>query len=81
MCLLAYCNICYIACSTCKPCKIVPNTAIGRLYHMCLRFTSSNKKYSIGAFTSKNNKGKKENLRGFATGLIYSDKIVLEYKL
>ena len=31
---------------------------------------SENKKHSIGAFTSRNNKGTKENLRGFATGLI-----------
>ena len=34
---------------------------------------SENKKHSIGAFTSRNNKGTKENLRGFATGLIYND--------
>lgn len=40
---------------------------------------SKDKKHSIGAFTSKNNKGNRETLRGFATGLIYSDDVVLEY--
>lgn len=33
----------------------------------------------IGAFTSDNNKGSRENLRGFATGLIYDDSIIVEY--
>lgn len=40
---------------------------------------STNKKHSIGAFTSQNNKGDSVNLRGFATGLIYSDSITIEY--
>lgn len=40
---------------------------------------SKNKKYSIGAFTSKNNKGDRERLRGFATGLVYGSDIILEY--
>ncbi|MDR0566636.1 MAG: hypothetical protein LBG47_06335 [Prevotellaceae bacterium] len=40
---------------------------------------SSDKKQSIGAFTSINNKGDKKEPKGFATGLIYSDKITLEY--
>jgi len=35
----------------------------------------------LGAFTSKNNKGKKEDMRGFSTGLIFSDNITLEYYL
>jgi len=42
---------------------------------------SNDRKYSIGAFTSENNKGKKDNIRGFATDLIYSDQITLEYYL
>jgi len=42
---------------------------------------SSNKRHSIGAFTSINNKGNRENPEGFATGLIYGDRIVLEYYL
>jgi hypothetical protein len=40
---------------------------------------SNDKKHSIGAFTSVNNKGDEKNLQGFATGLIYSDKVTLEY--
>lgn len=40
---------------------------------------SNDKKHVIGAFTSINNKGSKENILGFATGLVYSDKITLEY--
>ena len=40
---------------------------------------SADKKQTIGAFTSANNKGTKEELRGFATGLIYSDRIFIEY--
>ncbi|MDR1341968.1 MAG: serine protease [Prevotellaceae bacterium] len=39
----------------------------------------SDKRQSIGAFTSVNNKGTKENPQGFATGLIYGDKVTLEY--
>jgi parallel beta-helix repeat protein len=42
---------------------------------------NSDKTHSIGAFTSVNNKGTKENLREFATGLVYGDKITLEYYL
>lgn len=33
----------------------------------------------MGAFTSRNNKGTFNNPRGFATGFIYGDNIVLEY--
>lgn len=40
---------------------------------------SKDKKHSIGAFTSKNNKGDREKIRGFATGLVYGDGVVLEY--
>ena len=40
---------------------------------------STDKKQYIGAFTSKNNKGDRENLRGFATGLIYGSDVMLEY--
>lgn len=37
------------------------------------------KKHSIGAFTNINNKGNKDNIQGFATGLLYGDTITLEY--
>lgn len=40
---------------------------------------SKDKKQYIGAFTSKNNKGNRENVRGFATGLVYGNDVVLEY--
>ena len=40
---------------------------------------SYDKKHALGAFTSANNKGTKDNVQGFATGLVYGDKIVLEY--
>lgn len=40
---------------------------------------SKDKRHSIGAFTSKNNKGDRENLRGFATGLVYGSDVMLEY--
>ena len=40
---------------------------------------SKDKKQILGAFTSRNNKGDRENMRGFATGLIYGDDVVLEY--
>ena len=40
---------------------------------------SKDKKHTIGAFTSKNNKGDRNNIRGFATELIYGDDVVLEY--
>jgi parallel beta-helix repeat protein len=42
---------------------------------------SNDRQHSIGAFTSVNNKGTKENLKGFATGLVYGDRIILEYYL
>ena len=42
---------------------------------------SEDRKHSIGAMTSVNNKGEKENVQGFATGLIYGESIVLEYYL
>lgn len=40
---------------------------------------SKDKKQAIGAFTSENNKGERENVKGFATGLVYSDDVILEY--
>lgn len=40
---------------------------------------SKDKKYSIGAFTSRNNKGSRENIRGFATGIVLGDDVMLEY--
>jgi len=40
---------------------------------------SKDKKHSIGAFTSKNNKGSRDEIRGFATGLIYGNEVILEY--
>ena len=40
---------------------------------------SYDKKRTLGAFTSANNKGTKDKILGFATGLVYGDKIVLEY--
>ena len=40
---------------------------------------SSDKKQHLGAFTSRNNKGSRTNIRGFATGFIFSDDVVLEY--
>ena len=40
---------------------------------------SKDKTHSIGAFTYKNNKGDSLNIRGFATGLIYGNDIILEY--
>ena len=36
-------------------------------------------KQYIGAFTSKNNKGDSINVRGFATEVIFSDEVTLEY--
>ena len=41
-------------------------------------FTPDKQQY-IGAFTFQNNKGDKSNLQGFATDLLYSDEITLEY--
>lgn len=40
---------------------------------------SKDQKHSIGAFTSQNNKGDSINVRGFATGLVYSNDVILEY--
>ncbi len=40
---------------------------------------SKDKTQTIGAFTSRNNKGTKDNLRGFATELVFSDTVVVEY--
>ena len=40
---------------------------------------SKDRKHTLGAFTSRNNKGTKAQMRGFATGLISGDKMVLEY--
>ena len=40
---------------------------------------SKEKNHAIGAFTSKNNKGDRDNLRGFATGLVYGSEVILEY--
>lgn len=40
---------------------------------------TSDKKQSIGAFTHINNKGDRMNPKGFATGLLYNEHIVLEY--
>jgi hypothetical protein len=42
---------------------------------------SNNSKHSIGAFTSVNNKGSRDNIQGFATGLVYGDQVTLEYYL
>lgn len=40
---------------------------------------SLNKSHLIGAFTEKNNKGTKEQPGKFGTGLVYGEKILLEY--
>ena len=40
---------------------------------------TTDRKHSIGAFTSVNNKGDRENVRRFATGLLYGDEVTLEY--
>ena len=40
---------------------------------------SKDRSHSIGAFTSRNNKGDRDNVRGFATGLVYGDDVILEY--
>jgi len=42
---------------------------------------SADRKHSIGAFTSANNKGDRNNARGFATELVYGDRVTLEYWL
>lgn len=40
---------------------------------------TKDRKHSIGAFTSRNNKGDRENIRGFATGRVHGDDVILEY--
>ena len=40
---------------------------------------SKDRNHCIGAFTSKNNKGDSLDVRGFATGLVYGNDIILEY--
>ena len=40
---------------------------------------SKDKKQTLGAFTSRNNKGDREHFRGFATGVIHCDDVILEY--
>ena len=40
---------------------------------------SSDRRHSIGAFTSFNNIGGKYDVRGFATGLVFGDQITIEY--
>jgi len=42
---------------------------------------SNDHKHSIGAFTSLNNKGSRNDMQGFATGLVYGDRVTLEYFL
>ena len=42
---------------------------------------SQDKKHYIGAFTEINNKGTKDKIQGFATGLIRGDTTILEYYL
>ena len=40
---------------------------------------TADRKHSIGAFTSINNKGGRDNVQGFASGLLYGDEVTLEY--
>lgn len=40
---------------------------------------SADKRQTIGAFTEANNNGSAHDAKGFATGLLYGDEIVLEY--
>jgi hypothetical protein len=40
---------------------------------------TTDRKYSLGAFTSMNNKGGRDNVQGFATWLLYGNEITLEY--
>ena len=40
---------------------------------------SEDMKQHMGAFTSENNKGDRKNILGFATGLLFTNSIVLEY--
>jgi hypothetical protein len=41
---------------------------------------SADRKQLIGAFTHLNNKGTLQELRGFGTGLIYGERVILEYE-
>ncbi len=50
----------------------LPNGGLLYLYN-------ADKTSHIGGFNKKNNKGTRSNALGFATGLIFSDEIVLEY--
>jgi lysyl endopeptidase len=43
-----------------------------------LHIYKSDKKQVIGGFTNINNKGGKDNIKGFGTGLLYGEEIVLE---
>ena len=40
---------------------------------------SNDRKHGTGAFTSENNKGGREDIQGFATGLVYGEQVTLEY--
>jgi len=40
---------------------------------------SSDYQHQIGAMTSENNKGERNDIQGFATGLVYGDRVILEY--
>lgn len=40
---------------------------------------SKDRKHSIGAFTSRNNRGSRDDVRGFATGLVFGEDVILEY--
>ena len=42
---------------------------------------SNDRRHSIGAFTSVNNRGNKSDIQGFATGLVSGDQVTLEYYL
>ena len=42
---------------------------------------SNDRRHSIGAFTSANNNGDRNDIQGFATGLVYGDQVTLEYWL
>ncbi len=47
----------------------------GKLY-----IYSTDKKQFISTFTNQNNKGTIKEIRGFATGLVYGDKVIIEYE-
>jgi len=42
---------------------------------------SNDRRHSIGAFTSANNNGGRDDIQGFATGLVYGNRVTLEYYL